>query len=366
MSGQIVLLGATGYTGRLIAEALARRGAKPLLAGRDPVRLAALAGELGGLATATVDVSDAAAVRALIGQGDVLVTTVGPFQQLGEPALRAAAEAGAVYIDSTGEPGFIRRVFDEFDPLARRTGAVLLTAMGYDFLPGNLAAALALRAAGPAATAVEVGYFIDGPSRLGISRGTAQSATGILGQPGFALRDGRIQTEPSTAKLATFQVGGRQLDGVSIAGTEHLTLGGLHQGLSDVDVYVGWFGKRTRLVYRVWKGLLLVLKLPGVGAGIRALIRAGADRAKNPAPGANDRARSVVVARVTDRGGQVLSQVELNGPEPYQLTGELMAWAAIAAAQGGAIQGSGALGPVQAFGLDPLTEGCALAGLRVS
>jgi short subunit dehydrogenase-like uncharacterized protein len=114
MAGRMVLLGATGYTGQLTANAFATRGAKPVLAGRSAARLAPLAEQLGGLETAIVDVCDPAAVRALLESGDVLVTTVGPFNTLGEPAVRAAVDAGAVYLDTTGEPTFIRRVFTEF------------------------------------------------------------------------------------------------------------------------------------------------------------------------------------------------------------------------------------------------------------
>src|SRR5918998_478343 len=93
MAGRIVLLGATGYTGKLVAQALADRGARPVLAGRDPAKLAPLAERLGGMETARVDVSDSAAVRGLVERGDVLITTVGPFARLGEPAVRAATDA---------------------------------------------------------------------------------------------------------------------------------------------------------------------------------------------------------------------------------------------------------------------------------
>ena len=119
MSGRIVLFGATGYTGRLTAEAMVARGDRPVLAGRSPERLAALAAELGDLETAVADVADPATVRALVEAGDALVATVGPFARWGDPAVEAAIDAGACYIDSTGEPAFIRRVFERFGPRGR-------------------------------------------------------------------------------------------------------------------------------------------------------------------------------------------------------------------------------------------------------
>ena len=152
MAGRIVLFGATGYTGRLTADAFSRRGVKPVLAARSVEALDALASELGGgHETAVADVSRPETVRALVERGDVLLSTVGPFVRFGEPAVRAAIDAGAHYIDSTGEGPFIRRVFEEFGPQAERAEVVLLTAMGYDWVPGNLAGGLALQEAGEAA-----------------------------------------------------------------------------------------------------------------------------------------------------------------------------------------------------------------------
>src|SRR5215208_1290145 len=119
MPSRIVVFGATGYTGRLTAERLVAQGERPLLAGRSESRLSELAERLGGQEWRLADVDRPETVAALLAPGDVLLTTVGPFKQWGEPALRAAIAAGGVYIDSTGEPAFIRRVFDEHGPPAR-------------------------------------------------------------------------------------------------------------------------------------------------------------------------------------------------------------------------------------------------------
>src|SRR5437868_6168782 len=128
MAGRIVLFGATGYTGRLAADAFVERGARPILAARDPQKLSQMAAELGGLETQTADVSRPETVRALVEEGDVLVSTVGPFTQYGGPALDAAIEARAgAYIDSTGESGFIRDLFENAGPRAAANGTALLT-----------------------------------------------------------------------------------------------------------------------------------------------------------------------------------------------------------------------------------------------
>src|SRR3954462_15402708 len=163
MAGRIVVFGATGYTGRLVSGALVRRGVGPLLAGRSADRRAQLSSELGGaLETAVVDVDRPETVRELVSSDDVLGSTGGPFSKWGEPAVQAAIAAGAPYLDSTGEAAFIRAVFERHSRPAEAAGGGLLTAFGYDYVPGNLAGALALEEAGSAAVRVDVGYFMLG------------------------------------------------------------------------------------------------------------------------------------------------------------------------------------------------------------
>jgi hypothetical protein len=180
--------------------------------------------------------------------------------KVGRPVVAAAVDAGAVYLDSSGEPPFIREVFEEFGPRAERTGAVLLTAFGYDYVPGNLAGALALQAAGPGAARVQVGYFVRGDIRRGTSAGTRASVTGVLLEPGYAFRGGRIVTERTAAHLASFRVDGKKREALSIGSSEHFALPRLRRAagadgvpeqapLTDVGVYLGWFGRATRLVH---------------------------------------------------------------------------------------------------------------------
>lgn len=86
------------------------------MAGRSAERLERLAAELRGLETRVADVSKPQTVTDLVEAGDVLLSTVGPFTQWGGPAVEAAIERGAWYLDSTGEPPFIRRVFEKYGP----------------------------------------------------------------------------------------------------------------------------------------------------------------------------------------------------------------------------------------------------------
>ncbi len=365
MPSRIVLLGATGHTGGRVARSLTARGARPVLAGRDAGRLAALAGELGGdagpLETAAADVTDRGSVQALVGRGDVLVTTVGPFQRLGGPALTAAVEAGAVYLDSTGEPPFVRRVFEDAGPRAERTGAALLTAFGHDYVPGTMAAALALAEAGPRAHRVDVGYALDGARGQAFSRGTLVSLLGVLLEPGHAFTGGRLEAEPAGLHTWSFEAAGRRRRGLWVGGSEHLTLPGLAPSLREVGVHLAWFGPGTPLASLLAPATPWIARLPGAGAGAVRLADWVGGRVA-AAPSERGRVRTAVVAEVRDPAGERVARVELAGPDPYAMTADLLAWAAVRAAAGG-VRGTGALGPVQAFGLDALVEGAATAGI---
>ena len=362
---RIVLFGATGYTGRLTAAALVARGADPVLAARHRGRAEALAAELAGdgppPAVAEADVHRPETVRALVERGDVLVSTVGPFARWGSAALAAAVDAGAHYFDSTGEPGFIREVFERWGPRAADAGCALVTAFGYDWVPGNLAGALALEAGGAAVSRLDVGYFVTGSAGLGsLSGGTLASAAGVLGAPGYAWRGGRLVDEMPARHHRTYRVHGAARSGLSVAGSEHLALPRLAPGLRDVHVHLGWFGPAARPMQL----LSQVTRLPGVPGLVQSV---GARLLPGSTGGPDEATRRRVASHVQAVGsgadGRELARVQLDGPNPYTLTGDLLAWAAVRARDGG-LTGVGALGPVDAFGLPELTAGAADAGLR--
>ncbi|HEX8760331.1 MAG TPA: saccharopine dehydrogenase [Pseudonocardiaceae bacterium] len=366
MTARIVLFGATGYTGGRTAEAMVRRGLRPVLAGRSGVRLASLARRLGDLEVVTADVGDIASVRALVDRGDVLVSTVGPFVRLGEPALRAAIDAAAIYLDSTGEPPFIRRVFEEFGPLAERTGAGLITAFGNDYVPGNLAGALALRLADHVVHRVEVGYLITGVGRAQVfSRGTFASLAGVVTEQAFTWRNG-ICAEPAGSRMRTFSVGGLDHPAMTIGATEHYALPRLAvpRDLPEVDVYLGWLGTATRALHLSSRLTSVLLQLPGARSLVRG-IGQFAQRwvAEQPDPVALARVVPHFIGTAYDASGTALAEVHLVSGEPYQLTADLLAWGAQRAAEHG-VSRPGALGPVEAFGLNALETAASEVGLR--
>jgi short subunit dehydrogenase-like uncharacterized protein len=333
-----------------------------VLAGRHRERLAKLAADCGGLDIVVAEATDVASIGALVGPDDVLLSTVGPFLRCGWPAVSAACAAGAAYLDSTGEPPFIRRVVTELSSRAVATGSSLVPAFGYDFVPGNLAAALALRDA-PEATGVRIGYFVRGRGR-GVSGGTAASAAGVLLEPGYAWRDGALHEERPAERLHTFRAANRQRRAVTIAGSEHLFLPELHPGLRDVDVYLGWAGRYSPLIHAASPLAAGLLRVPGSAAVVGQVVRRLVPGSSG-GPDAQRRAasRSLAVAEALDTAGTVLAATILEGPSPYDLTAELLAWGAVQGAAGRMLA-PGVLGPVQAFGLEELEKAAADIGLQ--
>lgn len=144
----VVLFGATGFTGRIVAEYLAHqssRGIRWALAGRSAARLAAVkqslvrsAPELASSETLVADAQDPAALAKLAAQTRVICTTVGPYGQVGHALPAACAEQGTDYCDLAGEVAFIRASIDRNDARAKATGARIVHCCGFDAIPSDL------------------------------------------------------------------------------------------------------------------------------------------------------------------------------------------------------------------------------------
>lgn len=141
----IVVYGATGYTGRLVAEYLAHhyqgKGPKWAMAGRSAEKLAEVRDLIGAPADTPLVVAnsdDPASMQALAESTRVVVTTVGPYQLYGEPLLKACVAAGTDYADLCGELGWMREMIDAYHDLAKASGARIAFSSGFDSIPFDL------------------------------------------------------------------------------------------------------------------------------------------------------------------------------------------------------------------------------------
>ncbi len=151
----LIVLGATGFTGGLTAEYLARSAPASLrwaLAGRSRARLedtrkrlTAINGQSTELGLLEVNLADAEHLAALAKSTAVLITTIGPYTRLGEPVVAACARAGTHYADLAGEPEFVAKMIAKYDALARAQGAKIVNSCGFDSIPHDYGALFTVR-----------------------------------------------------------------------------------------------------------------------------------------------------------------------------------------------------------------------------
>ncbi|HLY47946.1 MAG TPA: saccharopine dehydrogenase NADP-binding domain-containing protein, partial [Solirubrobacteraceae bacterium] len=180
----VVLFGATGFTGALTAEYLSQHadpGTRWALAGRNREKLEAVRGRLGAghgeLPLIEADTTDAASMRRLAESTRVVITTVGPYINYGEPLVAACAAAGTDYVDLTGEPEFVDLMWLRHHAEAERTGARLVHSCGFDSIPYDLGAQFTVEQL-PEGQPIELQGFV----RVGgtFSGGTYHSAVHIM------------------------------------------------------------------------------------------------------------------------------------------------------------------------------------------
>ncbi len=138
----IIVYGASGFTGRLVAEYLAAQGIKKwAMGGRSLEKLAAVRDEMGLPADTPLvaaDSDDALALAAMCERTRVVITTVGPYQVYGSKLVAACAATGTDYADLCGEPAWMREMIDAHDATAKKSGARILLSYGFDSIPFDL------------------------------------------------------------------------------------------------------------------------------------------------------------------------------------------------------------------------------------
>ena len=185
----VVVFGATGFTGALTAEYLAHRApatTRWALAGRNRDKLEAVRRRLAEISPAsaqlpllTADTGDASSMRKLAESTRVVITTVGPYIKYGEPVVAACAAAGTSYVDLTGEPEFVDLMWLRYHEQAQQTGARLIHSCGFDSIPYDLGALFAVQHL-PEGAPIKLEGFVRAGGTF--SGGTYHSALHIMGR----------------------------------------------------------------------------------------------------------------------------------------------------------------------------------------
>ncbi|WP_273144345.1 saccharopine dehydrogenase family protein [Oceanicaulis alexandrii] len=140
----VVIYGATGFTGRLVAEYLSREYGKTVawaMAGRSEDKLKSVRDEIGAPADTPLvvaDASDPASLKAMAERTRAVITTVGPYQLYGEALVKACVEAGTDYVDLSGEPAWMHDIIANYSDKAKASGARIVHSCGFDSVPFDL------------------------------------------------------------------------------------------------------------------------------------------------------------------------------------------------------------------------------------
>ena len=300
-----MIYGANGYTGELIAREAVRRGEKPVLAGRNATRIEALARQL-GCQWRVFDL-EAANPSAYLEDISLVLHCAGPFVHTSPAMVRACLEAGAHYLDITGEIAVFESVM-KLDDEAKRRGVTLLPGVGFDVVPTDcVAATLAARL--PDATELILAFS----GGAGLSAGTQKTIIEGLGEGGAIRRDGRITRVPILfdVREIPFPAWPRLAMTIpwgDVSTAYHTT------GIPNVSVYRATSPRAVKRLRRV-RPFLPILAL----GPIKRFLQKRASRIAGPDAHARDTGRMEIWGRVSNAKGDEISMA-ITTPEGYALT----------------------------------------------
>ena len=378
----VLLLGATGFTGGLVAHELARlaplEGVRVGIAGRDVSQLETLARTLPGeVPVVVVDVTDPSSLGAAVRRTRVLATTVGPYARLGVPVARACAEAGTHYADITGEEGYVRTLERDVDAIARTTGATMVVCCGFDAVPHDLGVQLAVAQLPDGADVTARGYV---QARGHMSGGTAATLLDAL--TGAAPRVPSVGQHPEVGPPSG-TVAGRLKLGVH----RPVELGGWAVPMPTVDPLIVLRSARrldgygATFVYGHYAHLRRTSTLVAAGAGLGAAALAARTRpgraalrrflpspGEGPAAATRERSRFAVTILAKAFGAHEADdrtvRVQVSGGDPgYGETSRMLAHAALTLAGTDRPDAHGVVTPAAGLGV-PYRQRLERAGIR--
>jgi short subunit dehydrogenase-like uncharacterized protein len=186
MAKRILVLGATGFTGRLICSHLAACPIDFAVGGRDEKKLAAL---FPGRERIVIDVMDESRLHGRLGDCDILVNAVGPFNLMGRKVVETAAKLGLTYLDICGEQHFVKQCFDQIDNLARKHRALIVHSCAFESMTADL---LAAKICDPAIEYEQISSFYHFRNP-GSSAGTKLSMKLARYFPSVQLKNGKLE-----------------------------------------------------------------------------------------------------------------------------------------------------------------------------
>lgn len=349
----ILVYGATGYTGTLIARMARRMGVSVTLAGRNEAKLSVLAAET-GYRHSVFDLDGSPTLLERVAAHDVVLHAAGPFSKTAAPMVEACLAGGTHYLDITGEiPVF--EAHRKLDRRARAAGIMIMSGVGFDIVPSDCLS-LHMIERMPTAVSLTLGLRSIGRGMGEVSRGTARTASeGIHG--GTATRREGTIVYAKTPPRRQLRFGDQTVDCVGVSwgdvATAYYTT-----GIANIGVY-----------FEATKDLERIVALPGfvrwllsTALGQAFLRRQIEKRPDGPDPEIQKTQVTEILAIVEDAAGCEMRSI-LRTPGAYYLTA-MTALRVAAAVDGGRCE-PGTHNPAPVFGADLITtfEGCAITDM---
>jgi short subunit dehydrogenase-like uncharacterized protein len=366
----VVLFGATGFTGALTAEYLARNAgpARVALAGRNRAKLEELSLDFPLL---EADVERPDSLREMAEAARVVITTVGPYIKYGEPLVAACAEAGTDYVDLTGEPEFVDLMYVRHHVRAVETGARIVHCCGFDSIPHDLGAYFTVKQL-PEGVPLKVEGFVRAGGKL--SGGTIESALTAFS------RVRQIAKASSERKRLEPRLDGRRVRGIRGTPKRQSSLGAWALPMPTIDPQVVVRSARALDRYGpdfsyghyfAVKQLPVAAGLPVGLAGLFAVAQVPPARkwllSRLPAgegPSKEHREKSWFKVRFEGEGGGHRAVTQVSGGDPgYGETAKMLSESALCLAQDELPETSGQVTTAVAMG-DALTDRLQRAGIR--
>lgn len=304
----LLLYGATGYTGQLIAEYAGQYGLQPILAGRSEEKVKALAARW-SLPWRVGDLNDPAALDALLKGVTVVLHAAGPFQHTAKPMLEACLRNRVHYLDITGEIA-VFEMAARMDERAKAAGIMLLPGAGFDVVPTDCLA-LYLKEKLPDASHLQLAFA----SGAGLSHGTATTMAENLGEGGAVRKNGKI-TRVSVLGHKTMKVPfpGKTLFVMTIPWGD-VSTAFYSTGIPNIETYTGVSPSAYKWI-RWQRYVNWLLRTAMVRNFVKRSIQ---KRPAGPSPEKRKRAVSLVWGKVSNDAG-VAVEANMRTPEGYTLT----------------------------------------------
>lgn len=303
----VLIYGAYGYTGKLVAERAAAVGLEPILAGRSETKLAPLAARP-GLKRRVFPLDDAAAIDRGIDGVQAVAHCAGPFSRTSKAMVDACLRRGVHYLDLTGEVEVFEALRARHDE-AVRAGVMLLPGVGMDVVSTDcLALHVARRVTDPVRLRLAL-YAETRPSR-GSSRTMLESVVGR----GLVRRGGRLEAVPPFWKKREFDFAGRRRVCMTFPMSE-LVACYRSTGIAEIETYIA-LPRAAVWLSPLLRRLVTVIERPGMRRFLEARIESAA---AGLTPEQRAKGRAIVVAEIEDRAGRT-TRSTLHVPEPYAFT----------------------------------------------